>query len=71
MTPAPAETLKLLPESTPVLRFVYISAMNPTLCGLHHIRQKRPRNYFAISGKIDTSKIMFKKSKKLVLIKFE
>ena len=25
MTPAPAETLKLLPESTPVLRFVYIS----------------------------------------------
>ena len=23
--PAPAETLKLLPESTPVLRFVYIS----------------------------------------------
>ena len=25
--PAPAETLKLLPESTPVLRFVYISAL--------------------------------------------
>ena len=25
MTPDPAETLKLLPESTPVLRFVYIS----------------------------------------------
>ena len=23
--PAPVETLKLLPESTPVLRFVYIS----------------------------------------------
>ena len=28
MTPDPAETLKLLPESTPVLRFVYISADN-------------------------------------------
>ena len=25
MTPAPAETLTLLPESTPVLRFVYTS----------------------------------------------
>ena len=25
--PAPAETLKLLSESTPVLRFVYISAL--------------------------------------------
>ena len=30
MTPHPAETMKLLPESTPVLRFVYISDMH---CG--------------------------------------
>ena len=27
--PAPGETLKLLPESIPVLRFVYISGVGP------------------------------------------
>ena len=33
MTPAPAKTLTLLPESTPVLRFVYTSDLGPSALG--------------------------------------
>ena len=38
LNPVPAETLTLLPESTPVLRFVYTSVANGT-CGSCEDRQ--------------------------------
>ena len=38
--PAPAETLTLLPESTPVLRFVYISGCHQRGALLRHYQAK-------------------------------
>ena len=44
MTPDPAETLKLLPESTPVLRFVYIS-VTKQVSMLHSNSMRIPTDY--------------------------
>ena len=55
--PTPAETLKLLPESTPALRFVYISAlfagmkiMTPRITSNFYSKHQTPIRQFVKKG---------------------
>ena len=48
MIPAPAETLTLLPESTPVLRFVYTFNVGMSITESSRLRILMIRNLFLI-----------------------